>query len=415
MRDPLNRRKLPPEKMTLSRKLAKVAIWLLAALVAAVGVAWWASRPAVPGAFYEAPAGAVPEAGALLRSEAFETDVPAGARAWRILYATTRGDGAPALASAIVMTSTAARDAPRAVIAWAHGTTGIVPGCAPAVMGKPFAHVPALAALLDEGWVYVATDYAGLGTQGPHAYLVGEEAARGVLDAVRAARRLEGLSLANRVVVWGHSQGGNSALWTGMRAARYSPDVTVLGIAALAPASDLKALVKVGQATMFGKIVSAYALHAYGAVYPDVEPETYLKTGTRLLAGDIAARCVGDWGTVFSALQTMLLPQDGIFARDPTAGPFGERLDQNSPFGPFAMPVLVAQGETDDLVLPDIQDRYVGKLCGAGQPVTYRRYQGRDHLSLVAPDSPLGPDLIAWTRDRLAGLPAESNCDGLAR
>lgn len=63
---------------------------------------------------------------------------------------------------------------PRPVIAWTHGTTGVVEGCAPSVIADPFANVPAVQPLLDKGWIFVATDYAGQGTTGPHAYLIGK-------------------------------------------------------------------------------------------------------------------------------------------------------------------------------------------------------------------------------------------------
>lgn len=383
---------------------------MLVALVAAIGAALWtASRPAQPDAFYLPPADLPRDPGALLRSESYARDLPAGARGWRILYTTRRANDSAAVASAIVVASAQAGKEPRPVIAWAHGTTGIAPGCAPSVMA-PFANVPALDRLIGESWIYVATDYAGLGTAGGHAYLVGEDAARAVLDAIRAARRLEGLALDNRTVVWGHSQGGNSALWTGIRAEDYAPDVTISGIAALAPASDLPALLKSGQGTMFGKIVSSYLVHAYGLTYPDVGIAAYVAPRLRPLVGDIASRCVGGWPTLFSVMETKLLPSAGIFARDPAAGPLGDRLRQNTPATTVATPVLIAQGSADDLVAASLQYRYVAARCAAGQPIDYRLYPGRDHVSLVTGHAALDADLVAWSRDRFAGLPDTPNC-----
>lgn len=391
-------------------RLLRVAMWIAALLVVAIAAAWWSARPAAPDAFYDVPAQRPAEPGALLKSEPFTKGVPAGTRAWRILYTTTRPGDAAAVASAIVIVPDRPATGPLAVIAWAHGTTGVAPGCAPSVMSAPFANVPAFDKIAGEGWAYVATDYVGLGTRGGHAYLVGDDAARAVLDSLRAARKLPGLALDNRVVVWGHSQGGNSALWTGMRAAAYAPDVNVVGVAALAPASDLAALFSSGRASMFGKIVSAYVASAYGAAYPDAEVDSYLHGRARWFARDLAARCVGGWETLLSAMETMLLPQDGIFARDPGEGALGTRLRENTPSGPIAAPVLLAQGEIDDLVLPAIQARFVAARCAVGQRIDYRSYPGRDHISLVALDSPLGPALVQWTRERFAGAPAADTC-----
>jgi alpha-beta hydrolase superfamily lysophospholipase len=390
----------------------KVLRWMLAGAaiaVAAVAVLWTASRPSQPDAFYGPPVQKPGEPGTLLRSESYTTQLPAGAKGWRILYATKRADDSAAVASAVVIASVQAGTSPRPAIAWAHGTTGIAPGCAPSVMA-PFANVPAVDRIVAENWIYVATDYVGLGTAGGHAYLVGEDAARAVLDAIRAARRLEGLAPDNRTVVWGHSQGGNSALWTGIRADDYAPDVNIVGVAALAPASDLPALFKSGQGTMFGKIVSSYLVHAYAAAYPDVGMSAYVTPRVRPLAGDIASRCVGGRATLFSVMETKLLPAAGIFARDPTSGPLGERLRQNTPATTIAAPVLIAQGSDDDLVQASLQYRYVAARCAAGQPSDYRIYPGRDHVSLVAGHAALDADLVAWSRDRFAGAPDTPNC-----
>jgi acetyl esterase/lipase len=401
---------MPVTRSSLGHRTGRIARILGTIAIAAVIASWWASRPAVPDAFYELALPKPAEPGALLRQEPFSRAIPAGARAWRILYSTTRADNSAAIASAIVLTSAKTTGSTRPIIAWAHGTTGIVPGCGPSVSANPFANVPAVDQVVREDWAFVATDYVGLGTRGGHAYLVGEDAARALLDAARAARRLPGTGLDDRVVVWGHSQGGNSALWAAGRARDYAPDLKLFGVAAQAPATDLKALVASAQSSTFGKIVSAFLIKAYGAAYPDVAEADYVNWWSRILAGDIASRCVGGWPTIFSILEARLLPRGGIFATDPAAGSLGRRLTQNTPLSPIPVPVFIAQGEIDDLVLPDVQGRYVARRCAQGQPIDYRVYRALDHVSLVGAASPLAADLVAWTRDRLEGRPATDNC-----
>lgn len=386
--------------------IAARVLGLIALLLAA---AWLAARPAAPDPFYQGALPTPSAPGMLLRSEPFTKDIPAGARGWRILYVTTSA-GEPVLASAVVVTPDQPSPSPRPVIAWSHGTTGIVPGCAPSLMAKPFDNLPSLAAIIHEGWTYVGTDYPGLGTSGSHAYLVGETAAHAVLDSVRAARQLTEAQLGNRVVVWGHSQGGNSALWAGIRAAQYAPDLDVRGIAALAPASDLNGLVSASKRGMFGKIVSSYLVHGYSEAYSDVVPSNYIDPASRLIVEDIASRCVGGYGTLFSVLETLMLPRDGIFSKDPVSGPLGKRLAENTPAQPIPAPVLIAQGETDDLVIPEVQRGFVASRCAAGQPIDLRTYPGLDHISLVAPGSPLGPELLDWSRKRFEGAQAVNTC-----
>ncbi len=399
-----------PKTISFLSLAARVTLLLSVAGVILLAAAWWASNPKGPDSFYDAPKQRASERGQLLSSQPFSRDIPANSLAWRILYSTTRADNTYAVASAIVVIAKQPASGPRPVVAWAHGTTGIARGCAPSVMGHPFANVPALDELLRQNWVYVATDYVGLGTAGGHAYLIGDDAARAVLDSVRAARQLKQINIDGRVVVWGHSQGGNSALWTGIRAHDYAPDLQVMGIAALAPASDLKALVAIAQSSMFEKIVSSYLIRSYSTHYSDIDLGFYVRRSARLLVDDIAGRCVGDWSTLFSLLETGLLPRDGIFAQDTTRGPLATRLIQNTPLGRIPMPLMIAQGQKDDLVSPEIQHRFVNARCADGQPIDFRLYAGLDHLSLVAAGSPLGGDLISWTRDRLAGRPAPENC-----
>jgi len=393
---------------SLLARMTKRLVSLALLFIGAALVAWFASRPVTPDAFYRHPLPADAAPGSLVKSERYTAPGPVGAQIWRMLYVTSRG-GNRTLASAIVVLPTLA-GGKRPVVAWAHGTTGIVEGCAPSALGRPFDHVPSIDEVVRQGWAYVGTDYAGLGTAGGHAYLVGEDAARAVLDAVRAARQMKDANLSDRTVVWGHSQGGNTALWTGIRAAALAPELNIVGIAALAPASDLKGLVQASKSSAFGKIVSSYVLVSYARVYPDVRLEDYVGPASRLVARDIASRCVVGYQALFSVLSSNLLPADGLFVKDPTSGALGARLGENTPSADIPMPTLIAQGEADDLVRADVQRRYVQARCSTGQPLDYRTYPGRDHLSVVSPDSPLVPELLAWTRDRLDGKPAANTC-----
>jgi hypothetical protein len=51
---------------------------------------------------------------------------------------TTRDANTPAVASGIVLASTHLPAGPRPIIAWAHGTTGYAPRCAPSLATDPF-------------------------------------------------------------------------------------------------------------------------------------------------------------------------------------------------------------------------------------------------------------------------------------
>lgn len=396
-------------------RLTGTALGALAAVaLVAVGLVLQRDAPE-PDAFYDPPAVALDEPGRLLRSEPYDDPgVPAGARAWRILYVTTRDEGEPAVASGLVIAPTSATGEsaePSDVVAWAHGTTGFARGCAPSILPNGLAagamHVQD--EVVQRGWTLVATDYVGLGTPGPHPYLVGQGEGRSVLDAVRAAHQLEDVSLSDDTVVWGHSQGGHAALWTGMLAPTYAPDLTIDGVAALAPASDLPGLIATFGDVTGGELFASFALAAYTATYPDVVASDVVRPGARILTEEMAGRCLAEKSVLVSVLTALSLDST-IWSGDPDRGAFGARLRENVPAGPIPAPLLVAQGADDSLITPAVQAAYVQDRCDAGQQVDYRTYPGRGHVPLVEPDSPAVADLLVWTRDRFEGRPAVDTC-----
>ena len=386
--------------------------WLaggVAVLLLAGAAAWWGAMPAAPDDFYDPPAQAPATPGVLVRHEAWTREVPAGARGLRMLYSTTTVGGAPALASALVLLPDAPGDAPRQVVAWAHGTTGVARGCAPALLLRPFEHLPALREALAAGWAVVATDYTGLATPGVHPYLIGDGQARSVLDALRAAQALPDARLANRVVVWGHSQGGHAALWTGILARDYAPEIDLAGVAALAPATDLLRLLDAAKDTVVGRILSAYLATAYAAHHPEIDLDDLLHPEATGLVRAMAGRCLDGWKALPLVAQASML--DGPVFRDAVeAPPLGALLARNTPRDPPPVPVLLAQGETDTLVLPHVQRDWARARCAAGWTLRQRSYPARDHLGLVAVDSPLAADLVAWTSARFNGDEEPGNC-----
>ena len=406
-----SRETAPTHHVGRAWRLTGSIVALVVALALAGVSVWLNGDRTVVDAFYTPPAEVPATPGVLLRVEEFGASVPDSAEAWRILYTTTREDGVPAVASALVVAPRDRSDQPAPVVAWAHGTTGIARSCAPSVFPEPFeaGSFYALDDVIDNGWVLVATDYIGLGTPGPHPYLIGEGEARSVLDAVRAARQLDDVVLADQTVVWGHSQGGHAALWTGIIGPAYAPDVPLAGVAALAPASDLVGLVRTLPTVTGGSIFATYALSAYSAAYPDISIADYVVPTGRPTFDATAARCLGNRSILVSALSSIVTGAS-LFSGDLTSGTAGARLAENTPAAPIEAPLLIAQGLGDALVSAEVQAGYVAARCQAGQQLEYRTYPGLDHVPLVEADSPLIPDLVSWTQARLAGTPPPTTC-----
>jgi hypothetical protein len=217
--------------------------------------------------------------GSIINIWPLEGGAPGNDNAFRIIYRSTGLNGQPIQVSgAIYLPSGPAPAGGRNVIAWAHPTTGVVEACAPSLMPDNAGMIWGLADMLAQGYVVVATDYPGLGTPGMHPYLIGISEGRAVLDSVRAARALPNSGASDRFAVWGHSQGGHAALYTGELAASYAPELKLVGVAAAAPATYLIELFDADKSSSTGKELTAMALYSWSKLYNDpptslVEPD----------------------------------------------------------------------------------------------------------------------------------------------
>jgi acetyl esterase/lipase len=362
-----------------------------------------------PGAFYDPPAEVPSRPGALLRSEWLsDVTLPAGMQGWRILYTTTVNDATPATAIATVFAPVSPPPGPRPVITWEHGTTGLLQKCMPSLVSEPTRGIPALDRIVTAGWVIVATDYSFAEKGGPLPYIIGEGEARAALDAVRAARQMPELTLDTRTVVWGHSQGGHAALWTGIVGVHYAPDIQIMGIAALAPAANMADILE--RNLPVDKRLGPYVALSYSRFYPDVTFEQALRPEALPAAREIVNRCgflpPEDPQRIAALTQTF----EGPALATSTNAALASRLAQNTADHPIAAPVVIAQGLADIVVPTLATDAYVAGRCAAGQRLEYWTLAGLDHLGIVQPDTALDEPLIAWTRARFANEMQQGGC-----
>jgi pimeloyl-ACP methyl ester carboxylesterase len=119
---------------------------------------------------------------------------------------------------------------------------------------------------------------------------MGPGEAHSTLDAIRATRQMK-IQAGDDVVLWGHSQGGHAAMWTGILAPSYVPEIHIAGVAAIAPATDLKGLIDVLQHSLVGRIISSYLLRAFSDNYADVRFDAYSSGWKRVMARYMSTRC----------------------------------------------------------------------------------------------------------------------------
>lgn len=340
--------------------------------------------------------------GALIRSRPIAA--PPGAVGWKVLYHSRDLDGHDIAVSGVVYAPEGpAPPGGRPVVAWAHATTGVGDACAPSRGPDPAGTIPWIRDLLDEGYVVAATDYAGLGTDGVHPYLVGALEGRSVLDSIRAARHLP--TGANRTAaVYGHSQGGHAALFAGEVAGRYAPDIALRGVAAGAPVVAPGAFVDdtIARQDTLGFLVLG-ALGSQGA-YPELAATPLLSIVGSERAEVAAHGCAMDVFEEFTGSDPT-----SVFAADPrTVGAWRRRLDENAAGKRrSSAPVLLWQGSDDDLTRTVHADAYAARACRHGTVLDYRVYPGADHVSVLAA---AGDDVLGFLEGVLAGARAKDTC-----
>ncbi len=349
--------------------------------------------------------------GTLIRIEPIAS-APIGTHAWRVIYHSRDLAGSDIPVSGLVIVpDTPAPDRGRTVVSWGHPTTGAATQCAPSLGMDPFQYIEGMHELLAEGYAIAATDYPGLGVEGASSYLLGVPESNSVLDIVRAARQIDEAGVSDRVVLWGHSQGGQAVLFAAERAAGYAPELEVQGVAVAAPAANLNALMTDDIVNISGVTIASFAIPAYETAYAErygTADITDILTPAGLAATpDMAALCLLTQTEQIHAIADPLI--GGYVRSDPaTTEPWQTMLRENSAgSSPLTVPVFVGQGEADELVRPSATEGYVTLLCTQGVDVAFHRYPDVTHgLAAYA----ALPDLLLWLPTLGGDTPPRSDC-----
>ncbi|QCB51706.1 lipase [Rhodococcus sp. PAMC28707] len=306
---------------------------------------------------------------------ATEAGLPGTARAHLLTYWTVGPTGRPALSSGTVFVPNGRAPAGGwPIISWAHGTVGVGDQCAPSRNPYQGRHLEYLSHWISEGYAVVATDYAGLGTPGPHAYLEKDSAARSVIDMVRAARSVESV-LADRWLAIGQSQGGHAALQAAHIATTYAPELDYRGVVATGAPSNLEYAFQVGgpwipDLGLDGlNVFATYVLAGLRESRPDLDVDSYLTDFGRSEVDNVEANCPGDLRLQHGSVGAML--------SRPVAGT--EMFDAlkeylSVPVDGYDRPIFLGQGLIDTMVPSPLSVPLVAGLIAHGQDVTYVPY-----------------------------------------
>ncbi|HUA26827.1 MAG TPA: hypothetical protein VMA54_22030 [Steroidobacteraceae bacterium] len=357
--------------------------------------------------FYDPPPVRGRFPGTLLRSESFGGySLPPGAHAVRILYVSLALDGALDAASGVVLIP--AGSPPRGgwpIIAWAHGTSGVARMCAPSLMKDIEYGSEGLMPMVAAGFAVVATDYAGLGTPGPHQYDDKIPQAYDVVYSIPAAHAAVP-SLGRRWVAIGHSQGG-VAVWGVAELEAKLQDPAYRGAISVAGDMSYEGF-EAHDARDFATITSMYwPLTAFGvkASYPSFDVARMLSPPMLARYADMTTK--GCWYYDYAAAAE-IGHQPAVrtgWNEAPELARYNR--DSRSADKPIRGPLMVLAGDDDLSVNFANIEAGVARACRHHLPIEFVHRPGLDHDPLMDKTTPLQLD---WVRARLEGRPWHGNC-----
>ncbi|MEO6472555.1 MAG: lipase family protein [Aeromicrobium sp.] len=363
---------------------------------------------AAPAVTASATASSTPKpAGTVLKVSALPASLwlPSAAKAVTLTYVTQDTFGKPGTSTGTVMIPKGKAPAGGwPVISWAHGTIGLGDACAPSRIGPALGSRdnPHLDKFLSAGYAVVASDYAGLGTPGLHAYLDGRTAAHNIVDMVNAGRTWAASlpasqRLARKYVIAGQSQGGGAAIY----AARYATEfggsnLDYRGAVGTGTPAYIETLLTLGGPKVppvpLTPGMTAYVTYLIASInysHPELGIGAILTdTGRKYLK-------LAETECIFQFEESVAKVSLGDYFTKPLASLPGFTNTVNGymkmPESGFDKPFFMGHGALDTDVPYAITLPYVAALILKGQPVTFKTYPTDHSGALIASEKDTAP------------------------
>lgn len=303
--------------------------------------------------------------------------------AWQLVYRSTTVAGRPVAMSGTVLMPLQ-RQGCGALLGYGAGVHGLGRNAAPSYLlrlGQEPEHDQVEAAL-DRGLVVLVPDGEGLGMPGPHTYGAGEPGGYGMLDLVRAARRvLPEIGDDDPIVLWGYSEGGRCAAFAAELQPGYASELPVRAVAAGGVPADLREVARAIDAGPFSGLALA-VLIGLATAYDDADLWSVLTAHGRQRARQAATRDVV--GLVLEHPESLAeLTGDA----QPWDQPGWARLlvRENAGQRPPRVPAYLYHASADEIVPIEVGRRLARSWTRLGATVTWTEIPAADHLSGAAP------------------------------
>lgn len=339
-------------------------------------------------------------------------------QAWNVMYQSSNSKGvANAVTGTVIVPSAAwTGSGTRPMLAYAVGTHGLAQNCAPSLQmaqGSDYETANIVAAL-KAGYAVVISDYAGYTNNATPTYLAGASQGHAVLDILRAATQIPnvGLSTSTKSVIWGFSQGGQSAAWAAELQPSYAPELKLKGVAAGGIPGDFIRTGayldgSTGASFLFGGVIGL------AEEYPEGIPLNTLAN-----AQGQAAVTRGKSQCVFESLFELM--NDPLSKYTVGNQPYSQLINlpsvnqtllaQNLGSKRIEVPLYQYHGTADEFIPIDQAVALKKQYCNKFSNVTFDVYPG-EH---IATQFQAAPYALAWLNDRVDGKIALGTCLTLA-
>jgi pimeloyl-ACP methyl ester carboxylesterase len=338
------------------------------------------------------------------------------ARAVRVVYRSTSGDGRPTRVSGVVVVPPGTPPTGGwPVLSFGHMLTGVLNQCAPSLGKDVGGYSSVLGPLVGLGYVVTMTDYQGLGIAGfDHPPLDGTTLGNNMIDAVRAARRVLP-STSTRWAAYGPEQGALAAWAASEQGTTYGRGLELVGAIALSPIADMSQMADAAaNGTLSPQLYRLYTqvLDSLAGPPDDLNLDLYRSESAKT-DWDALTNCALADPAEGDRARARLQPQD---LRPHTQAATDElrrlltRYALPGQSANLAAPVLVVYA-TDDPILPATWvDRAVRAACARGEPIEVSRRIGETSTT-----NPWIIDYaISWLRARFDGQAVANVCVGVS-
>lgn len=331
-----------------------------------------------------------------------------GARAVKVLYRSTSAidESETEVSGAVFTPAGAPPPGGWPVIAFAHGTTGIIESCSPTSTNDLAGATGLVASYLKLGFAVAATDYQGLGAEGVHPYLNADTAGRNVIDSVRALRKVTD-DVSTTWAGFGGSQGGGATWSANEQAATYAPELDLVGTVSLVPAADVSGMVdKAVAGTLTEDQFAAYIwlLNRIGATYPDLDLDLY-RSATLAAEWDALAVCAGPLAEQRARALDAVTADDLRPATPEAADELRAILQEWAlPKVTATAPMTVYYGGEDTFVDPEWTRSAIERSCELGSVIETSFQEDKGHADID------GEASVQWLGERFARTAAPDTC-----